>query len=149
MERLTIADAAERLGVSPVTVRRRLKKGELSGEQEPTPQGYEWRVLLPFTIEPPPSTDGDHPPPPPNDQAETMQVLRDTIVLLRDELETRTREIERLHVLLSQQASALNALPARVADAQPLPTQVSTPRVGDDQASLGWCARLIRRLRGE
>ncbi len=149
MERLTIAEAAERLGVSPVTVRRRLKKGELSGEQEPTPQGFEWRVLLPFTIEPPPSADGDHPPPRPSDQAETMQVLRDTILLLRDELETRTREIERLHILLSQQASALSALPSRVPDAQAATTPASTSRVVDDQSVMEWWARLIRRLRGE
>ena len=149
MERLTIADAAERLGVSPITVRRRLKKGELQGEQEPTPQGYEWRVLLPFTIEPPPSANDTPPVPPPGDQAETVQVLRDTIVLLRDELETRSREIERLHVLLSQQASALSALPARVADAQAVITQTATRGVADDHPARGWLARLLRRLRGE
>jgi excisionase family DNA binding protein len=46
-ERLPIKEAAERLGVSADTVRRRMKKGELVGEKESTPQGYEWRILLP------------------------------------------------------------------------------------------------------
>lgn len=46
-ERVPIKEAAERLGVSADTIRRRMKKGELIGEKEPTPQGYEWRILLP------------------------------------------------------------------------------------------------------
>lgn len=46
-ERLSMKQAAERLGVSVDTIRRRLKKGELVGEKEPTPQGYEWRIILP------------------------------------------------------------------------------------------------------
>ena len=46
-ERLTIGETAERLGVSPDTVRRRLKRGELQGEQEQTAQGFIWRIVLP------------------------------------------------------------------------------------------------------
>jgi len=45
---LTIRDAAERLGVSSDTIRRRLKAGELAGRQEPQgKQGYRWIVQLP------------------------------------------------------------------------------------------------------
>jgi excisionase family DNA binding protein len=45
---LTIRDAAERLGVSSDTIRRRLKAGELEGRQEPQgKQGYRWIVQLP------------------------------------------------------------------------------------------------------
>jgi len=45
---LTIRDAAERLGVSSDTIRRRLKAGELAGRQEPQgKQGYRWMVQLP------------------------------------------------------------------------------------------------------
>lgn len=46
-ERVSIKEAAERLGVSADTIRRRLKSGELSGEREKTPQGFVWRVELP------------------------------------------------------------------------------------------------------
>ena len=52
-ERLTINAAATRLGVSPDTIRRRLRAGELAGEREPTPQGYRWVVLFPVTLEVP------------------------------------------------------------------------------------------------
>ncbi len=52
---LTIRDAAERLGVSSDTIRRRLKAGELAGRQEPQgTQGYRWLVQLP--ADPPAAT---------------------------------------------------------------------------------------------
>lgn len=47
VEQVSIKDAAERLGVSQDTIRRRLKSGELTGEREKTPQGFVWRVELP------------------------------------------------------------------------------------------------------
>jgi len=46
-ERVSIKEAAERLGVSQDTIRRRLKHGELAGERAKTPQGFVWRVELP------------------------------------------------------------------------------------------------------
>lgn len=46
-ERVSIKEAAERLGVSQDTIRRRLKHGEIRGEREKTPQGFVWRVELP------------------------------------------------------------------------------------------------------
>ena len=45
---VTIREAADRLGVSVDTVRRRLKAGELEGRQEPHgASGYRWLVQLP------------------------------------------------------------------------------------------------------
>jgi len=45
---VTIREAADRLGVSVDTVRRRLKAGELTGRQEPQgASGYRWLVQLP------------------------------------------------------------------------------------------------------
>src|SRR5215212_7896007 len=44
---LSLREAAERLGVSVDTARRRLKRGELRGEQRTTPHGPSWFVLLP------------------------------------------------------------------------------------------------------
>jgi len=46
-ELVPIAEAARRLGVSADTVRRRLKRGELEGEQHPTAQGFVWLVAMP------------------------------------------------------------------------------------------------------
>lgn len=40
-EYATVAQAARRLGISRSAVHRRLKSGELSGRQEPRPQGLE------------------------------------------------------------------------------------------------------------
>lgn len=59
LEYLTIAEAAERLGVAPDTVRRRLKRGELAGEKEQTAQGYVWRVALPKASREPQEPAGD------------------------------------------------------------------------------------------
>jgi hypothetical protein len=43
-EWVSIRDAAQRLGVSPDAIRRRLRSGQLQGKQEPTPQGHVWLV---------------------------------------------------------------------------------------------------------
>ena len=45
-DELTIRQAAEKLGISPDAVRRRVKSGKLQGHTVPTPQGHEWRVVL-------------------------------------------------------------------------------------------------------
>ncbi|HVG95342.1 MAG TPA: hypothetical protein VNK05_00410 [Chloroflexota bacterium] len=45
-EWVSIRDAAERLGVSPDAIRRRLRSGQLQGRQQPTPQGHVWLVAL-------------------------------------------------------------------------------------------------------
>jgi excisionase family DNA binding protein len=43
---LSIDEAAARLGVSPVTIRRRIKTGEIGAVKRPTAYGFEWRILL-------------------------------------------------------------------------------------------------------
>lgn len=45
VERITTADAARRLGVSPTTVRRRIAHGLLSAERHLRPQGVRFVVL--------------------------------------------------------------------------------------------------------
>ena len=47
MDELTLQEAAQRLGVSEHTVRRRVKRGTLAGVQVSSPQGFVWRVRLP------------------------------------------------------------------------------------------------------
>ena len=46
MATVTIQEAAQRLGVSQDTVRRRIRKEELQARQTPTPQGFRWVVEL-------------------------------------------------------------------------------------------------------
>ncbi len=43
---LSVREAAERLGVSKDTIRRRIKSGDLAAVQEATAQGFEWRIAL-------------------------------------------------------------------------------------------------------
>jgi len=45
MERVSVSEAAKRLGVSASTVRRRLKLGELGSEREPGANGRVWVLL--------------------------------------------------------------------------------------------------------
>ncbi len=47
MPYLGIRDAAEVLGVSQDTIRRRIKAGEIEAHQEPMGSGYRWLVLVP------------------------------------------------------------------------------------------------------
>ena len=63
---LTLAAAAKSLGVSVDTVKRRMRRGELTGRQIPRPQGYTWMVTL--------AGEGD----PANTQPRTRQQARQT-----------------------------------------------------------------------
>ena len=47
MVRLTVSEASKRLGVNADTIRRRIRRGELSGFQEQRPQGFVWMVEFP------------------------------------------------------------------------------------------------------
>jgi hypothetical protein len=46
LQRLPVDQAARELGLSVATVKRRLKRGTLRGEQERTPAGFKWYVLV-------------------------------------------------------------------------------------------------------
>ncbi len=150
-EWVTIKEAAGRLGVSPDTIRRRLKSGELTGQKEQTPQGFTWLVEVPFTIEPPPRPDtpSEPPgPPPPADAAPNQATapaaevrrLEQLVEVLQTEIEARRREVEQLHIVLSQQARAL-ALPA------PQETPATEPPTHPPrQNRSSWWQRLRSRL---
>ena len=43
---LSILEAAEHLGCSTRTIRRRIKDGQLQAFERPIPRGFEWRILL-------------------------------------------------------------------------------------------------------
>ena len=108
-ERVTIREAAQRLGVSPDTVRRRMQRGELEAIQEPRPQGFVWMVELP---RPKAKRRGSRRPPKPKgpSPAELEAAhLREKVEMLTTELESRRREVSELHQLLAQSQLLLSA----------------------------------------
>lgn len=162
-ELVPIAEAARRLGVSADTVRRRLKRGELEGEQHPTAQGFTWLVAMP-------AGSGAAEGAPAEEGAGTGEDVLERATLaervagldrLADELRgdrdawkaqaERHEEAARELRILVQGAQALaRALPANVEDA---PETHAEPSRGDeasrmaDGASSVW-QRLRRRLGG-
>ena len=136
-----IKDAAAALGVSEITVRRRIKANELLAIKHETPQGYRWLVVIDAEEHPPDQltlSPGDHPPDPvpetpdqaPTRHPDTDRLIRaledrlafaeDQIRFMQTQLHERTRETEQLHILLSQ---SLQALPSGAMPPPPSPGQ--------------------------
>ncbi len=97
MAMVTIAEASQRMGVSVHTLKRRLKRGELQGEQRPTPQGYVWTVAIPDGVPPSngatpsgtPAAIPDGVPAPGEDSGtlrEMVEILQSQIAGLQDQL---------------------------------------------------------------
>jgi len=115
----TIKEAAQRLGVTETTIRRRIHDGHLHAHQQERPQGFTWIVELDEDPDLPPHTVENNPTPhhhPDPASREVEEALRDTIKRqdeaieqLRTQLEARTREIQELHVLVQQAQTALPA----------------------------------------
>jgi transposase len=114
MERVSIKEAARRLDVSDLTIRRRLNSGELQGIQEPKGKSHIWWVLMPEE-----ETESEaknlEQEPEGNSRGE-VEALRDLVAVLKEQLdikdkqlETRAREVQELHVLLQQAQTALPA----------------------------------------
>jgi len=93
----TISEAATHLGVSADTIRRRIRKGELSARKEVRPQGHVWMVELDNQEQ-----QDDH-----HDNNELVEILRQQLAEKDRQLDARTREISELHQLLG--ARSLNA----------------------------------------
>lgn len=127
-QRLTIREAAEHLGLSDNTIRRRLKDGQLRGEQEENAQGFRWHVLIDHEGDPPtqePTQTANHEdatvnqavnqPPTRGDQA-MIEHLEGEIEYLRDQLATTIRqaaaERERADVLQREALQRIVALSA-------------------------------------
>lgn len=155
-ERLSIAEAAERLGVSLDTVRRRRVKGELASEKEETPQGFRWVILLPKE-EPDEQEEAPEPEPTPA-QAIELELLRERVDELKEERDAwreqarRSGEAERELRILLRQAQEL-ALPEKTGlqDA-PGATVGASPISGvmrEEREAQGLGARLRRWLKGE
>jgi excisionase family DNA binding protein len=99
--RLTISEAAQRLRVSEMTIRRRIRSGELQGVQVNSPGGFAWVVDLPD------EPTADEPSPDTSSLRELVDELRSRVAAQDQELEARRREVQELHVLLQQAQAAL------------------------------------------
>jgi hypothetical protein len=121
-----MSEAAQRLNVSIDTIRRRLRRGDLQGEQQTTPQGFIWLIEIPE--DPHPGTayataTAESISAQADATANDSAVLRELVEVLRREmdvrdgqlavkdqqLETKDRQIGELHVLLQQAQAALPA----------------------------------------
>ena len=101
MEKVSVGEAARRLGVSTDTIRRRIGKGELTAHQEPTPQGFRWEIELGPDDQPLNGHDSDN--------ELLVTILRDQVQAQAEELDARRREVQELHVLLQGAQAALTA----------------------------------------
>jgi hypothetical protein len=114
MERVSIKEAARRLDVSDLTIRRRLNSGELQGIQEPKGKSHIWWVLMP---EEKTKSEAENPEQELEDNSQgEVEALREMVAVLKEQLdakdkqlETRAREVQELHVLLQQAQAALPA----------------------------------------
>ena len=131
MESLPIVEAAQRLGIHPETLRRRIRRGEVKAHQKRTHHGDVWMVevepaeqVLKTSNQGRDGQDGvaDSQASLNGDSGE-VRTLREMVGLLKDELEARDiqieswkqqleakdKQIEQLHFLLQQAQAALPA----------------------------------------
>jgi hypothetical protein len=114
MERVSIKEAARRLDVSDLTIRRRLNSGELQGVQEPKGKSHIWWVLMPE--EEMESETSALEQELEDDSHGEVEALRELVAVLKEQLdtkdkqlETRAREVQELHVLLQHAQATLPA----------------------------------------
>ena len=119
MARLTIAQAADTLGIAQSTIRKRIRSGDLQGQKVKGAGGFRWEV---FVADGPTvkgdtqdgnhanvTDDGNH-----DDDANggaLVVELKARVNNLEEQLTIRAGEIDQLHRLLAQ--TALNAAPGR------------------------------------
>jgi hypothetical protein len=115
-----VIEAARSLGVSEETIKRRIRRGELNGQQHPRPQGYVWMVDIPEEVL---TSTAQHDTTTTHDDdtdhntsngeirrlEEMVKLLQQQLNVYQDEVESRRREVQELHVLLQQAQAALPA----------------------------------------
>ena len=115
MQAVTIPQAAQALDLSVITIRRRLKRGELRGQKVATAAGFEWRVLVPSALvdaaeDKRPAQGATQSTPYQEDKGtdqRLIEALQTQLAEMRIELEARRREVQELHVLLARWQPAL------------------------------------------
>ena len=105
---VTISEAAQLLGLSEKTIRRRVLSGRLQGTQTPSPNGYTWLIDIPDKVIEPEELSGE------------LIAIRERVAAQDREIETKNKQIEQLHkqieqlhILLQQAQTALSPPPGR------------------------------------
>jgi excisionase family DNA binding protein len=121
-ERVSLQEAAHRLGVSVRTLQRRIRTGEIAAERIPTPRGYRVIVLLDAgTAESEPAST-----PRESDATAVLAEVRAQRDWLQARVEALERTVDRLTVLLNQ-AQQLAQLPQRGNDRDDMSPADDTP----------------------
>ncbi len=119
MVRLTVAEAADQLGISEAGVRKRVQRNQIPHERDDFGRGFVWispgeRRHAESHDEPDVSRDSG--------EASLVPELRDRIRLLERLLEVREAELQRRDVMLINMTEAMKALnppPAQVPSQEP------------------------------
>jgi hypothetical protein len=124
--RVTVAEAAEILGITAEAVRTRIKRGRLDSIKEPPDRTGTVFVLLPTDLTGPntdpamkgqdQTTDQTHPQPLLEAKDETIEELRDRVASLERQLDARQEEIRRRDILL---ANLVERVPQLEAPSEP------------------------------
>jgi hypothetical protein len=118
MALVSLPEAAQRLGVSVDTIKRRLRRGELKGQQVPRPQGYSWLIEINLPCSSDDCMADSSETNTTSHAGSTVEVLnlremlamaKAQIVAQQEQLTTKDKQIEQLHVLLQQAQEALPA----------------------------------------
>ena len=141
--RVTIREAAARLGVTEAAIRKRIQRGSLDKEM-----GEDGRVYVYLDL----SQDKSHPESQ-VDSGALVESLQDQIAFLRTQLDVRAEEIQRRDVIISQLTQANAALASRVPELEaaesredaaeepaeathtPAPGQGTTPHTDEPRSS--------------
>lgn len=107
MQTVSIPDAARLLDVSQDTIRRRIRKGLINARKETTAQGFSWLVDLPDDLNQAKVEEEED-----NNDGE-VKALRELVKTLQQEVDSRRREVQELHVLLQQSYALLPAAKPR------------------------------------
>jgi excisionase family DNA binding protein len=150
---LSIEEAAARLEVSPATIRRRIKTGEIGAYKRTTVYGFEWRILLGEDSEAlitspdqnvhsgvqTPDQDVITPTQPADGIPEAIKALTDTIEHLREDHRAEVERLERDKEALRQaaehwqarylegQEKLMRLLPAPVEEDEPAEVEQQRP----------------------
>jgi hypothetical protein len=134
--RLTVHEAAIALSMSPNTVRRKLKRGELRAEREETPQGYVWRVL----VDDPPEEAGDTQAAP-ADTSRVSDEVPHEFSAVRDVVTRLEQQVEALRQVVREERDAhhkqIEAMMALMGHYQRLALMLPAATVSESEAHHG------------
>jgi hypothetical protein len=128
VDRLTVQEAARRLGVSEAAIRKRVTRGTLEHAE-----GEDGRVYVYLDTGVDAGVDeGIHP-----EQSTLISEMRDRIDFLERELEARREELQRRDVIILNMSETMKALPSPASQETPAETPGAPETAADEQQGRG------------